>query len=103
MYWPGTIAVASGTTGPEAESATGVRPWVPPCTREPDLFFAESPADVETAKALCRGCAARLACLAGARERHVPGGARARRTSLPSQEPGAAARDQPDQQTRERW
>jgi len=74
MYWPGTIAVASGTTGPEAESAAGVRPWVPPCTREPDLFFAESPEDVETAKSLCRGCAARLACLAGARERQEPWG-----------------------------
>ena len=74
MYWPGTIAVASGTTGPDAESATGARPWVPPCTRDPDLFFAESPEDVETAKSLCRGCAVRLACLAGARERQEPWG-----------------------------
>jgi WhiB family redox-sensing transcriptional regulator len=45
-----------------------------PCTEDPDLFFAESPADVETAKALCRGCAVRLACLSGARERREPWG-----------------------------
>jgi WhiB family redox-sensing transcriptional regulator len=45
-----------------------------PCTEDPDLFFAESPQDVETAKALCRGCAARIACLAGALERQEPWG-----------------------------
>src|SRR6266571_320758 len=26
-----------------------------PCTEDPELFFAESPEDVETAKAMCRG------------------------------------------------
>jgi WhiB family transcriptional regulator, redox-sensing transcriptional regulator len=45
-----------------------------PCTEDPELFFAESPRDVEQAKALCRGCAARLACLAGALERREPWG-----------------------------
>ena len=45
-----------------------------PCTDDPDLFFAESPQDVETAKAMCRGCAARIACLAGALERQEPWG-----------------------------
>ena len=35
-----------------------------PCTEDPELFFAESPQDVELAKAMCRGCRARLACLA---------------------------------------
>jgi WhiB family transcriptional regulator, redox-sensing transcriptional regulator len=43
-----------------------------PCTRAPELFFAESPRDVELAKAMCRGCRARLACLAGALERREP-------------------------------
>ena len=42
-----------------------------PCTEDPELFFAESPEDVETAKAMCRGCEARLACLTGALERTV--------------------------------
>jgi WhiB family transcriptional regulator, redox-sensing transcriptional regulator len=45
-----------------------------PCTEEPELFFAESPRDVEQAKAMCRGCQARLACLAGALERGEPWG-----------------------------
>ena len=45
-----------------------------PCTRDPELFFAESPQDVEQAKAMCRGCRARLACLAGALERREPWG-----------------------------
>ena len=45
-----------------------------PCTEDPELFFAESPQDVETAKAMCRGCQARLACLAGALERREPWG-----------------------------
>lgn len=36
-----------------------------PCRRhDPDLWFADSPADVERAKALCAGCPIRLACLA---------------------------------------
>jgi WhiB family redox-sensing transcriptional regulator len=45
-----------------------------PCTDDPDLFFAESPVDVECAKVLCRGCPARMACLAGALERREPWG-----------------------------
>jgi WhiB family transcriptional regulator, redox-sensing transcriptional regulator len=45
-----------------------------PCTEDPDLFFAESPQDVEAAKAMCRGCAARIACLTGALERQEPWG-----------------------------
>ncbi len=45
-----------------------------PCSDEPDLFFAESPEDVESAKALCRDCPGRLACLAGAMERREPWG-----------------------------
>jgi WhiB family redox-sensing transcriptional regulator len=45
-----------------------------PCTEDPELFFAESPSDVEEAKAMCLGCRARLACLAGALERREPWG-----------------------------
>jgi WhiB family transcriptional regulator, redox-sensing transcriptional regulator len=45
-----------------------------PCTQDPELFFAESPQDVEQAKAMCRGCRARVACLAGALERREPWG-----------------------------
>ncbi len=45
-----------------------------PCTEDPELFFAESPQDVEQAKAMCLGCRARLACLVGALERQEPWG-----------------------------
>jgi WhiB family redox-sensing transcriptional regulator len=45
-----------------------------PCRKAPELFFAESPQDVERAKAMCRGCRARSACLAGALERREPAG-----------------------------
>jgi WhiB family transcriptional regulator, redox-sensing transcriptional regulator len=44
------------------------------CMDDPELFFAESPEDVECAKALCRGCPARIACLSGAVERSEPWG-----------------------------
>jgi WhiB family transcriptional regulator, redox-sensing transcriptional regulator len=39
-----------------------------------ELWFAESPADVERAKTLCHDCPVRTACLAGALERHEPWG-----------------------------
>jgi WhiB family redox-sensing transcriptional regulator len=45
-----------------------------PCTEDPELFFAESPEDVEAAKALCQGCRARATCLEGALERREPWG-----------------------------
>jgi len=45
-----------------------------PCTEDPELFFAESPQDVEQAKGMCRGCRARVACLVGALERREPWG-----------------------------
>ena len=45
-----------------------------PCAGDPQLFFAESPDDTETAKTLCRECPVRAACLAGALERREPWG-----------------------------
>jgi WhiB family transcriptional regulator, redox-sensing transcriptional regulator len=46
-----------------------------PCRQvDPELFFAEVPADVEEAKALCRDCPIREACLAGALKRREPWG-----------------------------
>jgi WhiB family transcriptional regulator, redox-sensing transcriptional regulator len=94
MYWPGTTAADLTAAGFEAELALRVtrsgteparsspEPVAPgarsasstPCMDDPDLFFAELPADVESAKALCRGCAMRLACLSGALERREPWG-----------------------------
>ena len=46
-----------------------------PCRiADPELFFAESPADLELAKALCTTCPLRAECLAGALERAEPWG-----------------------------
>ncbi|MEW1723397.1 WhiB family transcriptional regulator [Streptomyces sp. NPDC093109] len=46
-----------------------------PCRAyDPEVFFAESPADVEYAKTLCRTCPLIEACLAGAKERREPWG-----------------------------
>ncbi len=46
-----------------------------PCWEsDPELFFAESPSDVELAKSLCASCPVRPACLAGALERREPWG-----------------------------
>lgn len=45
-----------------------------PCTQEPELWFAEHPAEVEQAKALCRACPLQRQCLEGALERREPWG-----------------------------
>ena len=45
-----------------------------PCVEDAELFFAEAPADVEAAKALCQGCRIRVACLEGALDRREPWG-----------------------------
>ncbi len=44
------------------------------CRQDPDLFFAEAPADVEAAKAVCHDCPVREQCLADALERREPWG-----------------------------
>jgi WhiB family transcriptional regulator, redox-sensing transcriptional regulator len=46
-----------------------------PClSNDPELFFAESPADVELAKKLCQTCPVRESCLEAALERREPWG-----------------------------
>src|SRR5438067_2311437 len=46
-----------------------------PCRRfDPDLWFADSPAELELAKSLCGDCRVRVECLAGALERAEPWG-----------------------------
>lgn len=46
-----------------------------PCwTADPELFFAEDPASIEAAKALCASCPVRARCLATALERAEPWG-----------------------------
>ena len=65
-----TDTTATDTTAAELTSGTVLPCW----TTDPDLWFAESPADVEAAKALCRDCPIQEACLAGALERREPWG-----------------------------
>ncbi len=50
------------------------RATIPCRAHDAELWFAESPADVEQAKALCLDCPVRDACLAGAIERREPWG-----------------------------
>jgi WhiB family redox-sensing transcriptional regulator len=46
-----------------------------PCRiNNPELWFAESPADVEFAKALCQECPVQALCLIGALDRREPWG-----------------------------
>ncbi len=76
---PAQVASAAGPAPQPTTAIPVTMAGVPsgrklPCTDDPDLFFAESPEDVECAKVLCRGCPARMACLAGALERREPWG-----------------------------
>ena len=98
MQWPGTTGVLEGASGAglsrNEEAGARLTGTVPsgtgpsalqlssavysanelPCKDEPELFFAESPEDVEFAKSLCGSCAVRMACLAGAIARAEPWG-----------------------------
>ena len=92
MHWPDASMSANGATRFEAMPtqfdtitmapalpAQGFALPVPsgldlPCSDDPELFFAEAPADVEAAKALCQGCPTRAECLQGALERREPWG-----------------------------
>jgi WhiB family redox-sensing transcriptional regulator len=66
-------------THASTDRPTGARPAATrralPCrVQDPDLWFAERPADLEQAKRLCAGCPVRAACLAGALDRAEPWG-----------------------------
>jgi WhiB family redox-sensing transcriptional regulator len=46
-----------------------------PCrVEDAELWFADTPAELERAKTFCADCPARRVCLAGALERHEPWG-----------------------------
>lgn len=62
------------TAGPESLRAAVSWDTLPCRLVDPEAFFAESPADVEHAKALCGDCPVREMCLAGALERREPWG-----------------------------
>lgn len=57
-----------------ADEQNAVAFYIPCRSNDADLWFAESPDDVEFAKALCRACPVRDACLDGAKQRREPWG-----------------------------
>ena len=78
-----TTSVLDRTDGPDQELSLGglhdragaVDDVLLPCrVNDPELWFAESPADVEFAKALCLDCPVRQLCLQGALDRREPWG-----------------------------
>ena len=78
MQWRNATVGGISKTG-KGRPVAGSGPALPagrdlPCLQDPKIFFADSPQDVEQAKAMCRGCRARIACLAGALERSEPCG-----------------------------
>ena len=77
MQWPGTSAVLEGLAGVPGGAELSSQDFAStelPCRDDPELFFAESPEDVEFAKSLCGSCAAQMVCLAGAIARGEPWG-----------------------------
>lgn len=69
-------ADAAGNCEPEPIEPIGRRsPRDLPChLHDPDLWFAESPGDLERAKALCATCPVQRECLASALRRREPCG-----------------------------
>ncbi|MEJ2854176.1 MULTISPECIES: WhiB family transcriptional regulator [unclassified Saccharothrix] len=78
-----TVPIA-GTLSAEDLATTGVANLIDtapdaglelPCrTNNPDLWFADAPAELEQAKAFCTTCPVIAECLAGAIARHEPWG-----------------------------
>lgn len=66
--------MSSGSVIILARQAVELTRPVPCRDGDPRLWFAEDPADLELAKAHCRTCPLRAACLAGAIERREPCG-----------------------------
>ena len=72
---PGLDRTHTSTSGlPTAGPQPVARRTLPCRVQDPDLWFAESPAQLEHAKTLCAQCPIRSACLAGALDRGEPWG-----------------------------
>ncbi|MEI2811106.1 MAG: WhiB family transcriptional regulator [Nocardioides sp.] len=69
------VAVTGSSLGRlHVEAADAVEQLLPCRAMDGELWFAESPADVEQAKELCQGCPVQAMCLQGALERREPWG-----------------------------
>ena len=75
---PGLVALEGQSGNETSPTLDPISPLCPdnlPCrVQDADLWFAESPGDLEVAKSFCHDCPARLACLTGAIERREPWG-----------------------------
>ena len=70
-----TVQRTDFTLGALHDRAVTVAEALLPCrVNDPELWFAESPTDVEHAKALCHECPVRAVCLDGALDRNEPWG-----------------------------
>ena len=70
-----TTSVLEPTLGDLHDEADRVDEELLPCrVNDPELWFAESPSDVEFAKALCQSCPVQELCLDGALARREPWG-----------------------------
>ena len=65
---------AGGSVAALASAATVLDGPLPCRASHPQLWFSERPAELELAKARCRPCPLRQACLAGAMQRSEPWG-----------------------------
>lgn len=70
----GTATTTEVTLGRLHDQAEVAGDRLPCRVNDSDLWFAETPADVEAAKALCSDCPVRAGCLAGALDRREPWG-----------------------------
>lgn len=72
---PAALTAAVPSSSESIDSIGRRSPRGLPChVHDPDLWFAESPGDLERAKELCATCPARNECLAGALGRSEPCG-----------------------------
>jgi len=70
----GSFLELGGGVAELLDATPQVGPELPCQVNDPDLWFAEAPADLERAKVLCTDCPVRAQCLAGALARHEPWG-----------------------------
>jgi WhiB family redox-sensing transcriptional regulator len=68
------MSTAMNVGAQSCRRATGREKTLPCHVNDPDLWFAESPVELEQAKLLCGNCPIRRQCLAMALEREEPWG-----------------------------
>lgn len=71
---PTVAAAASAPEWIDTVTPAHLRSDLPCQVEDSDLWFAETPAQLEQAKASCEPCPLRASCLAGAMERREPWG-----------------------------